>query len=61
VNYTLRDIIKHWNGDLSRINLLVDGASPVTGFEKAAEEVVEFARQQGVIIRTTQNAFEALG
>lgn len=57
VNYTLRDLIKHWGADLSRLILLKDGASPVFGFDKAAEEVVEFARQQGVKIRTTEQAF----
>lgn len=59
VNYTLRDIITHWgdDSDLGRISLLKDGASPVVGFSRAAEEVVEFARAKGVKITTTAKAF----
>ena len=34
-----------------------DAASPVAGFTRAAEEIVEFARAKGVNIITTVKAF----
>ena len=58
LNYTLRDLIKHWSGDIGRIVLLVDGSSPVQGFNNAADEIIEYARERGVKLKLCEDAFK---
>jgi nicotinamidase-related amidase len=49
VNYTLRDIVEHWpKEELSKISLLTDCASAVSGFEKAAETFQDDMKACGV-------------
>ena len=56
VNFTLRDIVKHWRSDISRIHLMRDGTSSVPTFEADGEEFVEDMKMAGVkIVNSTDN------
>lgn len=46
VNYTCRDLCQHLDTD--RMYLLLDGTSPVPGFESQAKEFVQWAINEGV-------------
>lgn len=56
VNYTLRDIVRHWpKNELSKVYLLRDCSSAVPGFEAAADDFVEDMRAAGVHIVTSKD------
>jgi nicotinamidase/pyrazinamidase len=56
VNYTLRDIVKHWpKNRLKDITLLTDCASAVPGFEAAANDFQNDMVAAGVQLKTTND------
>lgn len=51
VNHTVRDLVSRWpENKYSNIYVLKDCMSPVPGFEKEAEDFVEFLNSKGVTI-----------
>ena len=50
VNYTMRDIARHWDKDHAGLILLDDCASAVPGFEAAAEQFVSDMKAKGCTI-----------
>lgn len=59
VNYTVRDIVKHWPKDQrSRIFLLTDCASAVPGFEAAASLFLKEMEEENLQLRTSSNVLE---
>jgi len=60
VNYTLRDIISKWPADkCSKVCLLTDCASPVPGFEEAADKFTKDMEEAGVKLCVAAQAFDA--
>jgi nicotinamidase/pyrazinamidase len=58
VNFTLRDVAKHWPSDkLSNITLLTDCASAVPGFEAAAETFQNDMAEMGVVLQKAADVF----
>lgn len=53
VNYTVRDILKHWKGNPAKICILSDCSSPVAGFEDAASNFLKEMKEVGVTITTS--------
>ena len=47
VNHTMRDLIKNWRSEMSKIVLLTDGSSPVPGFEYAVDKLMTDVRSVG--------------
>jgi len=58
VNHTLRDLMKNWRSEMSKLVLLTDGSSPVPGFEFAVDLLMTDARTMGVTVTTTDEVFE---
>mmetsp|Transcript_30545 Transcript_30545/g.42038 ORF Transcript_30545/g.42038 Transcript_30545/m.42038 type:complete len:1359 (-) Transcript_30545:23-4099(-) len=58
VNHTLRDLMKNWRSEMSKLVLLTDGSSPVPGFEFAVDLLMTDARTMGVTVTTTEEVFE---
>ena len=51
VNYTTRDIVQHWpQSRLKHVHIVVDCASPVTGFENDAQQFLSEMKDAGVQI-----------
>ena len=73
VNYTVRDLIKYWDADLSRLVLVENckfiyslvltandfsaGCSPVFGYEAAAATFVNEVRAKGMTVLTDDKVF----
>lgn len=58
VNWSLRDILEWWpEEDVSRIALLKDATSPVSGFEQEGQELETFLAEQGVKLINVADAF----
>lgn len=58
VNYTTRDIIARWpKGELHKIRVITDCMSPVSGFEKEADEFEQFLKEKGVKTCLAADAF----
>lgn len=57
VNFTVRDLVKHWRSDKSRILLMRDGSSPVAGFEAEGERFIEDMKSEGLRIITSKDDF----
>jgi nicotinamidase/pyrazinamidase len=60
VNYTTRDIAKHWHKEKNRICILTDGCSSVPGplFEAQGEKFLKDMEKDGCTLTTTQEAFD---
>jgi nicotinamidase/pyrazinamidase len=58
VNFTARDIEKHWVGNKDRIILLKDCASAVGAFEQSAEEFKGFCEKIGIRVMDSQTLTE---
>lgn len=50
VNHTMRDLIKNWRSEMSKIVLLTDGSSPVPGFEYAVDKLMTDVRSVGYVL-----------
>lgn len=60
VNYTTRDLVQYWEGrDPADIILMLDGASPVGGFESEAMKFVEEMKAAGLTLMKTEDAMAA--
>jgi len=57
VKYTVEDIVKSWNGNMSKLFLLEDGCSNVKGSEKIGWEFVEEIKRQKVNVIKCAEAF----
>ncbi len=58
MNYTTRDLVKHWHKDKGRVCILEDGCSSVGGFEAQGEEFMRDMEKEGVTICQTTEAFD---
>ena len=56
VNYTCRDLCQYI--DTNRVYLLIDGTSPVPGFESQAKEFVQWAVNEGVNVVKIADVFD---
>jgi nicotinamidase/pyrazinamidase len=54
VNFTVRDIIARWKGSKSALIVLTDCSSAVPGFEKSAQEFVQFCKDHEVQVTTSK-------
>lgn len=52
VNLTCRDIIANWKSDPSNLYIVLDGSSPVAGFENEAASFISDMKSLGVNITT---------
>jgi nicotinamidase/pyrazinamidase len=60
VKYTVNDIIGQWSKEKSRIVILSNASSPVSGFEAKAQDFLESSRKQGLTVTTADKAFDPL-
>jgi nicotinamidase/pyrazinamidase len=60
VRATVEDLAEHLGGDLSRVVLLTDCMSPVTGFETQAEAFLAAMQRRGLRISTSPQALALL-
>lgn len=60
VRATVEDLAEHLGGDLSRVVLLSDCMSPVTGFEAHAEAFLAAMQQRGLRVCTSTQALALL-
>lgn len=58
VNFTTRDILKHWTKDKQRICILEDGCSNVKGFEAQGNKFITDMEKEGLTICKTIEAFD---
>jgi len=59
VNYTARDIVKKWPpAEMSKICILTNCASNVTGFESAGDNFLKDMKKSGVRLCLDSNAFD---
>jgi len=58
VNYTTRDIAKHWHKNKNRICVLTDGCSSVPGFEEQGEKFFKDMERDGCTLTTSEEAFD---
>ena len=60
VNFTTRDILKHWKRSPSRLYLLTDASSPVLGFESDAQNFIGDMQEAGVTITTSTSVMDII-
>lgn len=58
VNFTTRDIVKHWHKENERVCILNDACSNVAFCEKAGDAFIRDMQKEGVSIRTTEDVFQ---
>ena len=58
MNYTTRDIVKHWHKDKGRICVLKDACSSVPGFETQGDKFFRDMEKEGVTLCQTTEAFD---
>ena len=56
VRATVEHLVENWTGDTSRIVLLVDAMSPVSGFESVQEKFLQDMKERGLAVRTLAEA-----
>lgn len=56
VKYTLLDLLTHWHGKTSRINLLLDCCSSVDGFEGDTKTFCSEMQEVGVTVLNSSDA-----
>ena len=58
VNFSTRDIVKHWNKEMKRVCLLSDGASSVPNCESDSEKFIKDMKHEGLSICRCSEVFK---
>jgi len=60
VNYTTRDIVERWpKNELHKIRVITDCMSPVEGFQKEADQFLNFLEHYGIRTCSAEDAFKS--